>query len=124
MKLKTGKIITERLITKFIRSIFNKAEIPISNSFIREVLGELSPKFFSDYFSVIEIRGSYKPEYNTVLVVLYNIGWSRYVRIMFNTESKSTATIGLGTIRKVFNIGRKVSYNNIITVNKTYERIN
>lgn len=124
MKLKTGKIITKRLIIKFIRSIFNKAKIPISDSFIREVISELSPRFFTDYFLVTEIRGRYKPEYGIVLVVLYNSDWSRYVKIMFSTKLRSSATIGLGTIRKVFNTNRIVSYNNIITIDKTNEWIN
>lgn len=117
MKLKTSKIITERLITRFIKSIFNKAKIPISNSFIREVIGELSPRFFTDYFLVTEVRGSYKPEYKIVLVVLYNSDWSRYMKVMFSTELRS-ATIGLGTVRKIFNIGRVISFNNIITIDK------
>lgn len=120
MKLKTGKIITERLITKFIKSIFDKAKIPISDSFIGEVMGELSPKFFTDYFLVTEIRGRYKPEYNIVSAVLYNSDWSRCVKIVISTKLR-LATIGLGTIRKVFGVSKIVSYNNIITINKTNE---
>lgn len=123
MKLKTGKIITERLIIKFIKSIFDKAEIPIPDSFIREMVGELSPKFFSDYFLVTEIRGRYKPEYNIVSAVLYNSDWSRCVKIVISTKLR-LATIGLGTIRKVFGVSKIVSYNNIITINKTNEWVN